>query len=104
MSSNAAARALRCEFLAHSTAMSPGRRERWRLVRLSSTGELIQTVELPVQRPTMIAFGGPDMRTAFVTSAGKGLTEAEREAQPHAGGLFAFRVDVPGLIQPGFAG
>ncbi len=76
----------------------------WRVVRLSPAGELLQTVELPVQRPTMIALGGPDMRTAFVTSAGKNLTDAERREQPHAGGLFTFRVDVPGLPQPGFAG
>ena len=76
----------------------------WRVVRLSPAGELLQTVELPVQRPTMIAFGGADLRTAFVTSAGKNLTDAERKAQPHAGGLFTFRVDVPGLAQPMFGG
>lgn len=76
----------------------------WRVVRLSPAGEPIQTVELPVQRPTMIAFGGADMRTAFVTSAGKALTDAQRKDQPHAGGLFTFRVDVPGLAQPGFGG
>lgn len=76
----------------------------WRVVRLSPTGELLRTVELPVQRPTMIAFGGAGMRTAFVTSAGKGLTDAERREQPHAGGLFTFRTDVPGLVQPGFGG
>jgi len=76
----------------------------WRVVRLSPAGELLQTVELPVQRPSMIALGGADMRTAFVTSAGKALSDKERREQPHAGGLFAFRVDVPGLVQPGFAG
>jgi sugar lactone lactonase YvrE len=76
----------------------------WRVVRLSPAGELLQTVELPVQRPSMIALGGADMRTAFVTSAGKTLTDEERKAQPHAGGLFTFRVDVPGLVQPGFGG
>ena len=76
----------------------------WRVVRFSPAGELIRTVELPVQRPTMIAFGGPDLKTAFVTSAGKNLTDAERKAQPHAGGVFAFRVDVPGLAQKMFGG
>ena len=76
----------------------------WRVVRLSPTGELLQTVELPVQRPSMIALGGADLRTAFVTSAGKNLTDEDRKAQPHAGGLFTFRVDVPGMVQPGFAG
>jgi len=76
----------------------------WRVVRLSPQGELLQTIDLPVQRPTMIAFGGADLQTAFVTSAGKNLTDDERKAQPHAGGVFAFRVDVPGLAQPLFAG
>ena len=71
----------------------------WRIVRFSPAGELLQTVELPVQRPTMIAFGGPDLQTAFVTSAGKNLTDEERKTQPHAGSIFTFRVDVPGLIQ-----
>ena len=74
----------------------------WRVVRLSPAGELIRTVEMPVQRPTMIAFGGPDLRTAFVTSAGKNLSDEDRKAQPHAGGVFSFRVDVPGLIQRDF--
>ena len=76
----------------------------WRIVRLSPAGELIQTVDLPVQRPTMLAFGGPDLKTAFVTSAGKNLTDAERKAQPHAGGVFSFRVDAPGLAQQMFGG
>jgi len=76
----------------------------WRIVRLSPAGELLQTVDLPVQRPTMIAFGGDDLCTAFVTSAGKNLTDAERQEQPHAGGVFTFRVDVPGLVQPAFGG
>lgn len=76
----------------------------WRIVRLSPAGELIRTIDLPVQRPTMIAFGGADLQTAFVTSAGKNLTDDERQTQPHAGGIFTFRVDVPGLEQPGFAG
>ncbi|MCW5646511.1 MAG: SMP-30/gluconolactonase/LRE family protein [Sphingopyxis sp.] len=76
----------------------------WRVVRLSPAGELLQTVDLPVQRPTMIAFGGADLKTAFVTSAGKKLTGEERAAQPHAGGVFTFAVDVPGLAQEIFAG
>lgn len=76
----------------------------WRVVRFSPAGELIQTIDLPVQRPTMVAFGGEDLKTAFVTSAGKNLTDAERAAQPHAGGVFSFRVDVPGLAQPLFGG
>lgn len=76
----------------------------WRVVRFSPSGERLQTIELPVQRPTMMAFGENDLRTVFVTSAGKNLSDEERRAQPHAGGIFTFRVDVPGLVPPEFGG
>ncbi|MBO9671740.1 MAG: SMP-30/gluconolactonase/LRE family protein, partial [Sphingobium sp.] len=74
-----------------------------RVVRLSPAGEILQTVPLPVGRPTMIAFGGADLRTAFVTSARAGLDETILAAQPHAGALFSFPVDVPGFAQAPFA-
>lgn len=76
----------------------------WRVVRLSPEGDLLQEVRLPVQRPTMIAFGGIDGCTAFVTTATTGLDDAARAAQPGAGGVFAFRVDVPGVAEFAFAG
>ena len=69
----------------------------WRVVRLAPDGAVSADIRLPVQRPTMIAFGGADGRTAFVTSARTGLSDAECAAQPGAGGVFAFRVDVPGV-------
>lgn len=75
-----------------------------RIVRLSPDGELLTTIDLPVSRPTMIGFGGPEGRTAFVTSARKGLSDDALALEPHAGGLFSFTVDVPGLIAPPFAG
>jgi sugar lactone lactonase YvrE len=67
-----------------------------RVVRLSPSGEIVATVELPVARPTMIAFGGSDLRTAFVTTARVGLDDAALATQPNAGAIFSFRVDVPG--------
>jgi sugar lactone lactonase YvrE len=75
------------------TAMFDG----WRVVRLSPAGELIREIPMPIQRPTMIAFGGEDGRTAFVTTARTGLSDAELAEQPGAGGVFSFRVDVPGV-------
>lgn len=75
-----------------------------RVVRLSPAGELLATIDLPVSRPTMISFGGDDGRTAFVTSARKGLSAEQLAHEPLAGGLFTVRVDVPGLIAPPFAG
>ena len=61
-----------------------------RVARLSPAGEVIAEVTLPVTRPTMIAFGGDDRRTAFVTSA-------RVDGEPQSGGIFSFRVDVPGV-------
>jgi sugar lactone lactonase YvrE len=75
----------------------------WQVVRLSPTGELLREIPLPVQRPTMIAFGGDDGCTAFVTSARVGLSDDERASQPCAGDVFAFRVDVPGVQEFPFA-
>lgn len=75
-----------------------------RVVRLSAAGDVLLTVALPVSRPTMIAFGGEDGRTAFLTSARTGLSAEALEAEPHAGGIFTFRVDVPGVPEWPFDG
>lgn len=76
----------------------------WRVVRLSPDGALLREVRLPVQRPTMIAFGGEDLRTAFVTTARTGLDPEALAGQPGAGGVFAFRVDTPGVAERPFGG
>jgi sugar lactone lactonase YvrE len=46
---------------------------------------------------TKLALGGSDLKTAFVTTARKGLSPEDLAAQPLAGGLFTFEMDVPGL-------
>ena len=65
--------------------------------RYSPTGELLEVVAFPVGAITKIAFGGPDLRTVYATTANKHLDADGRVAQPHAGDLFAFRVSVPGV-------
>jgi len=74
-----------------------------RVVRLSARGDILQTVPLPVSRPTMIVFGGEDLRTAYVTSARAGLDEAQLAREPHAGAILSFPVTVPGLPEWPFA-
>jgi len=69
----------------------------WGVRRYSPQGELLTTVRFECANVTKIAFGGRDRCTAFATTAWKGLTGAERAAQPRAGDLFQFRTDVPGL-------
>jgi sugar lactone lactonase YvrE len=65
------------------------------------TGELLQTIRLPVARVTSCAFGGPDLGTLFLTSARQGLTAEQLAAQPLAGCVFKVRPGVTGL--PAFA-
>ena len=65
--------------------------------RYSPEGRLLATVRLPCAQVTKIAFGGPHRRTAYVTTAWKGLTGAERAAQPLAGDLFSFEAPAVGL-------
>lgn len=75
-----------------------------RVVRLSPEGAILTEVPLPAKRPTMIAFGGEDLRTAFVTTARTGLSDDKLAAHPLSGAIFTFRVDVPGVAETPFAG
>ena len=67
--------------------------------RYSGGGELIQTVKFPCSNITKLAFAGPDLKTAYVTTARHALNVSQRAEQPLAGGLFRFQLDVPGLPQ-----
>lgn len=61
------------------------------------TAQELCRVTLPTRHVTNCAFGGPDLRTLFITSARSGLTPEQLAAEPLAGGLFAVSVDSPGL-------
>ena len=69
----------------------------WGVRRYDPQGQLMQTVTFPVANVTKIAFGGDDLRTAYATTAHKGLDAQAREAQPMAGHVFAFDPQVAGL-------
>ena len=75
----------------------------WGVRRYAPDGALIATVRLPVANVTKIAFGGPGLATAYATTAAKGLSAADRVAQPHAGDLFAFDPGVAGAAIPPIA-
>ncbi len=66
------------------------------LIRITSDGEIRQTVELPCSWPTSCTFGGPDFDTLYVTSARFTMDESHLEANPHEGGLFAVDVGIKG--------
>ena len=75
-----------------------------KVVRFSPRGELIAEYTLPALCPTMCAFGGPDLKTLYVTSARQRRDAEELARLPQSGGIFAMRVEVPGLPEPKFAG
>jgi sugar lactone lactonase YvrE len=75
-----------------------------KVVRLSPSGALLAAFCVPAMCPTMCAFGGPDLRTLYVTSARQRRSAEELARLPLSGGLFAMPVDVPGLPEPAFAG
>lgn len=68
-----------------------------RLLKFSPAGELLQEVPVPARCPTMPCFGGPDLKTLYVTSARHHRPAEELEALPLSGRVMALRVDVPGL-------
>jgi xylono-1,5-lactonase len=74
----------------------------WGLRRYSPEGKLLLSVKLPCARVTKLAFGGPDLQTAYVTSARTGLNADQLASQPLAGGLFAFEAPAAGLALPHF--
>ena len=75
-----------------------------RVVRLSPQGRLLEEHPLPAMCPTMCAFGGPDLRTLYVTSARQHRDAAELARLTQSGGIFALRVATPGLPEPHYTG
>jgi len=68
-----------------------------RLVRLSADGKVNREIRLPVRCATMPCFGGPDLKTLYITTSRENRPADELEAQPLAGRVLTMRVDVPGL-------
>ena len=68
-----------------------------RLLRLAPTGEVLRELRLPVRCATMPCFGGADLKTVYLTTAREKRPADELAAQPWAGCVLAFDVDVPGL-------
>jgi sugar lactone lactonase YvrE len=82
-----------------SAGISAGVLNRW-----SPDGRLDRSIPLPCSHPTAPCFGGPDLRTLFVTSLRHDLPAEVLAAKPLSGGIFALRVDVPGVPISRFRG
>ncbi|MCX8960504.1 SMP-30/gluconolactonase/LRE family protein [Erwinia psidii] len=74
-----------------------------RVIRLNpANGDIVDEIPLPVRWPTMVAFGGADLKTLYITSSREGRTLAELAAFPQSGDVFAVRVAVAGIAEPLF--
>ena len=71
-----------------------------RVLRFAPSGDVTGVVHVPARRTTMIAFGGPQLKTLFITTAREGANADELNRNPHAGGIFSIELDVAGRAEP----
>ena len=70
-----------------------------KVVRLDANGHLHAAIPVPAIYPTSLCFGGPDIRTMFVTTGWNTPEEAEK-ARDQGGSVLMRRVETPGLPEP----
>ena len=74
----------------------------WAVIRVTPDGAIDRRIDLPVEKPTMPAFGGTGLATMFVTSIGEGGSRPGAEGQRDPGGLFAIETGSRGVVEPRF--
>ncbi len=72
------------------------------IIRHRPDGSVEREIAMPTKCPTMVAFGGEDLQTLYITSGIRPLSPAQLAVETQAGSLFSMRVDVPGLPEPRF--
>jgi L-arabinonolactonase len=78
--------------------------EGYRVERWSPDGRLVQTVEVPVRKPTCCAFGGADLATLYITTSRLMEDNDILRREPTAGSLYSVKPGVQGLADTPFAG
>ncbi len=74
----------------------------WAINKYSSEGVSQGCVELPVQRPTSLTFGGNDMRALYVTTARSGLSIDELGEAPLSGCPLSVKTSSTGIPAQSF--
>lgn len=67
------------------------------------TADILETITVPASNVTACAFGGPELDTMYITTAG-GNDPERLKTEPYAGCLFAARPGVQGQLAYRFAG
>lgn len=75
----------------------------WRIARYTPAGQLDRIIQMPVEIPTSLSFGGQDGRILFVTTARYSLSPEALAIQPLAGSLLALDVGASGSPDERFA-
>jgi sugar lactone lactonase YvrE len=68
-----------------------------RVVRYAPDGTISGTIDVPASHVSCVAFGGADLDLLFVTSARQELSAQRLAAEPHAGDLFVYQLNIKGL-------
>ena len=68
------------------------------------TGQLLERIPIPALQTSSCIFGGVDMKELYITSARKGLSQADLKKYPLSGGLFKVTTKVTGMSTFEFAG
>ncbi len=76
----------------------------WRVIRYAPDGSIDREIRMPVQRPSSCMFGGPELKTLYITSACVELGWKSLKNGPLAGALFALECEVAGLPETSYAG
>ena len=59
-------------------------------------GALVEKIAIPAKNVTSCVFGGREQNELYITSARKGLSDADLSAYPASGGLFRIQTNVTG--------
>jgi sugar lactone lactonase YvrE len=74
------------------------------LARFTPDGALDRLIELPIDKPTMPAFGGRRLDTLFVTSIGDAEPASASATEERGGSLLALSLGIGGVPEPEFGG
>lgn len=74
------------------------------VIRVTPRGDIDRRIELPVEKPSMPAFGGPDLATLYITTIGEAGSNPSATAADGftPGDLLAVEPGVQGRPEPGF--
>ena len=66
------------------------------IVKIAPNGNVVQKIPLPAKAPTMLCFGGADLKTLIITTAGN-RPESELAHYPANGHILKIQVSVAGI-------